>query len=164
MIRTSGTNRRAGFTLIELLVVIGMIALIVGSITTSMSAAQTRARIQKATADVNAIAQAILSYENHMAGDLSKVKEMSDAEATSANLSFLLGSGSSENTGRQLPALLMASLQGGAMRDPWGHPYRLRIHKVSGSRSGGFSNLKTSYYLPNMYRLGEGERYIEEQN
>ena len=53
-----------GFTLVELLVVIGMIAILIAALTTSMAAAQERARIQKATSDVKVISQAILAYEN----------------------------------------------------------------------------------------------------
>ena len=55
---------KKAFTLIELLVVVAMIAIILGALTTSVSSARKRAQIQKATAEVKIISQAILAYEN----------------------------------------------------------------------------------------------------
>ena len=59
MIRTNGKN---GFTLVELLVVVGMLALLLAAMTTSVTAARHRARVQKATSDVKVISQTILAY------------------------------------------------------------------------------------------------------
>lgn len=160
MIRTTGKSRR-GFTLVELLVVVGMIAVIMGALTTSVTAAQNRARIQKATADVHAIEQAILSYENFQNGDLDAIKNMEDEIASSSSLGFLLGDGTSKVTGDELPALLMVSLQsGGEMRDPWGHPYLVTIKKLSGQLSSAIASqdMKTGYMIPNAFRLQQGER------
>ena len=47
----NSTSKR-GLNLIELMVVVGMIMVLVGALTTSVSSARKRARIQKATADV----------------------------------------------------------------------------------------------------------------
>ena len=52
------TLTKRGFTLVELLVVIAMIAMLIAAMTTSLSAAQQRARIQKATSDVKVISLA----------------------------------------------------------------------------------------------------------
>ena len=55
----------------------------------------------------------------------------------------------------------MASLAaGGKMIDPWGTPYKVTIKDKSprlrpGSASG---SLQTGFFLPNWYRVGEGER------
>lgn len=160
MIRRNG-NLRAGFTLVELLVVVGMIAIILAAFVSSMTAAQNRARVQKATAEVHAIEQAILAYENYQNGDLSLVKNMKDQPADSGSLGFLFGDATSKLTSEKLPVLLMASLQaGGAMNDPWGHPYRVTIQKTSASvkMSTASSELQTGYNLPNFYRLQKDER------
>lgn len=155
-------NRRA-FTLVELLVVVGMIALLMGAFASSVSAAQNRARIQKATSDVKVITQAILSYENFGAGGNFELPTMKDRDADESSIGFLLGNGGTSKAGDQIPVLLMASLQaGGKMLDPWGTPYTISITKGSGSvnLSAGSSNMKAGYFLPNLYRVGPGERDI----
>jgi len=161
MIRMNGN--RKGFTLIELLVVVAMIAILTAAFATSIAAAQNRARIQKATSDVKVITQAILAYENYSQGGEHKLEPLERQDADSSSLAFLLGNGATAESGGQIPALLMAALQGGGqMRDPWGTPYKITI------REGGSSvNLKTAsgsmqtgYFLPNFYRLGKGEREL----
>lgn len=151
---------RRGFTLVELLVVVAMIAAIMGAITTSVSSAQERARVQKAMSEVKVISQAILSYENYAEGH--ELPEMVDRDADSNSLSFLLGKGAtSGTTGDQIPVLLMAALSsGGQMKDPWGTPYKVRI--TAGSANVKISTdtggLKSGYFYPNYYRLGVAER------
>ena len=152
---------KRGFTLIELLVVIAMIMVIIGAMTSAVFAAQNRARIQKATADVKVIAQAILAYENYERGGDFKLPTMNRASADSGTLGFLLGQGgSSSQSSQQIPVLLMAAFQSGeTMRDPWGTPYAVTIREGSGGT--GFSlNLQTRYFLPNFYRLADGEREL----
>lgn len=155
---TSISDRsRRGFTLVELLVVVGMIGVIAGAMTTSVSAAQERARIQKATAEVKVISQAILAAEN-FEGELPS---LSDADADESSLGFLIGKGGSDSTGDKIPALLMASLSsGGKMRDPWGTPYKIKISRGSASISfdAATSSMSTGYFIPNWYRLGPEER------
>ncbi|MBQ3672077.1 MAG: prepilin-type N-terminal cleavage/methylation domain-containing protein [Kiritimatiellae bacterium] len=153
---TLKTSKRA-FTLIELLVVVAMIAIIMGAMTTSVTASQQRARIQKATAEVNVISQAILAYENYAANH--ELEELNDVDADATSLGFLLGKESGE-TGDKIPALLMASLtSGGTMRDPWGQPYKIRIKRGNIQPQNSMSSLeKTGYYLPNFYRLSAEER------
>lgn len=153
------SSSKRGFTLVELLVVVGMIAVILGALSTSITASQNRARIQRAKNDVNVTAQAILAYENFNSNN--KLPTLTQAEADSGTLGFLLGNGESSSTGSQIPALLMASLQsGGKMRDPWGTPYRVTIKEGSSSIkfSTASSSMQTRYFFPNFYRLGKGER------
>lgn len=150
---------RRGFTLIELLVVVAMIAIILGAITTSITSAQQRARIEKARSEVKAVSQAILAYENYAKGH--ELQPMENRDADSSSLGFLLGSGGTSETGGDIPVLLMASLAaGGAMRDPWGTPYKVTIrqgtvHVVIGAANGA---MYTGCHLPNLYRLSEEER------
>lgn len=158
MIRANG-NRR-GFTLVELLVVVGMIALIMGAMTTSISSAQQRARVQKATSDVKVISQAILAYENYSSN--GQLKEMKDADAGRDSLDFLFGNGSTRS-GQQLPTLLMAALQGGGkILDPWGHPYKVSITKRQGQSyvDYNYKSLNAGSFLPNWYRVNNGERKV----
>lgn len=146
---------KKGFTLIELLVVVGMIAIILGAFTTSVSAARGRARIQKATAEVKAISQAILAYENWDKNN--ELELMEDKEADSSSLGFLLGREKAASDGN-VPVLLMAQLKGGGkMLDPWGHPYKITIR--SGSiPSVSTLSLSSGYAMPNYYRLTPEER------
>jgi len=82
---------------------------------------------------------------------------MTDAEADAGTIGFLIGNASSD----KVPALLMASLQGGGkMRDPWGTPYKITIKQGKASLAlkvaGG--SMTMQYFLPNFNRLNEGER------
>lgn len=155
------SNKR-GFTLIELLVVIGMIAIIVGAFSSSITASRRRAKIQRATSDVKVITQAILGYENfaRTSGEY-RLEPISEADADANTLGFLIGRGQNDATGQKIPGLLMAALQrGDKMRDPWGTPYRVSVKvgdapvKIK-SASGSMS---TGYFLPNFYRLSKEER------
>lgn len=152
-------NLKSGFTLVELLVVVGMIAVILGAITTSVSAAQKRARIQKATSDVKVITQAILAYENWKRDGLPNLTK---AQADSSTLGFLLGNGGTGDYGSEkIPTMLMAALQGGGvMKDPWGTPYTVTIRKkgMNSSFTTARGSMKTGYFLPNFYRLSDEER------
>lgn len=149
---------RKAFTLIELLVVVGMIAVILGALTTSITASQERARIQKATAEVKVITQAILAYENYARANKQDLETMVDRDADTSSIGFLIGQGESAASGGRIPATLMASLSaGGKMRDPWGTPYRIRIKEGSIPRPSNL-NLSTCYFIPNFYRLSAEER------
>ena len=150
------SNKR-GFTLIELLVVVAMIAIILGAMTTSVSAARERARIQKAVNDVKVISQAILAYENWARDKNYELPTFeSEVDADSQNLKFLLGDEAAASGGK-IPAMLMAQLRNGKMLDPWGHPYKVRIKEGHVAAAQGI-NLSTGYFLPNFFRLGKGER------
>lgn len=155
------TDIRKGFTLIELLVVIAMLAMITGAVGSGFSAAQERARQQKATTEVKAIAQAILAYENYAVRKGSTLPSVNDGDADESTIGFLIGSGETYAQGQKIPTLLMAALtSGGKMLDPWGTPYKIKI--VSGSENVQLKkisdNLKTGYYFPNLYRLSKEER------
>lgn len=148
---------RRGFTLVELLVVIGMIAVILGSMTFAVSSARQRARVQKATAEVKVISQAILSYENWSRGGEYKLETMERRDADSGSLGFLLGKEAAQSGGN-IPVLLMAQLKaGGKMLDPWGTPYKITIREGSVRAAQGVS-LRSGYNLPNYYRLAPEER------
>jgi len=157
------TLNKRGFTLVELLVVVAMISIIMGAISTSFSAARTRASIQKATSEVKVISQAILAYETWNDDEL---KPMEDVEADGNSLAFLIGRGSANgaagtDSGGEIPVLLMAKLQGGGkMLDPWGTPYRVtvRANAVNVKFKTVTGSLNTGYFLPNLYRTGEGEK------
>lgn len=153
---------KRGFTLIELLVVVGMIAVLLGAMTTSVSAARARARVQKAISEVKVITQAILSFENwSQNGEFELPTYEQPVPTDAAHLDFLLGKKQADSNGN-VPVLLMAQLRsGGQIVDPWGHPYQVKITKKSMKVTFSTSNIKTGYYLPNFYRLGEGERNLE---
>ena len=150
-----------GFTLIELLVVVAMIIILTASMTASVSGARERARIQRATSDVKVISQAILAYENYSRGGKFELPTMERRDADKGALGFLIGQGGSAESGGKIPALLMAQLSsGGAMLDPWGKPYKITIREVSRTprvktASGA---MQTGFFLPNFYRLTEGEK------
>ena len=150
------SNKR-GFTLIELLVVVGMIATILGAMTTSVTSARERARVQKATSDVKVITQAILAYENWARSSNYELPTFeSPVDADNQNLSFLLGKEAADSGGK-IPTMLMAQLRNGKMLDPWGHPYKVRIKSGSVDAAQGV-NLSTGYFLPNFFRLSQKER------
>ena len=149
---------KRGFTLIELLVVVGMIGIIAGALTTSVSSAQHRARVQKATADVKVISQAILAFENWSQNGKYKLPEYDNpVEAGADTLDFLLGAKQADSEGN-IPAMLMAQLKSGnKIRDPWGHPYWVRIRRKAISAVKR-PTISTGYYLPNFYRVKEEEK------
>ena len=148
-----------GFTLVELLVVVAMIAAIAAAMSVSVSGAQRRAKIQKATVEVKAITQAVLAYENYSSGGLPVLgSERSGAEVNSSNLGFLLGKRGTDATGSRLPVILQAALSGsGKVLDPWGTPYTIVIAKGS-VYVQSVNTLNTGFSLPNINRLTEEER------
>jgi len=149
--------KRKGFTLIELLVVVGMIAMITGAVSTSMSSAMQRARVQNATAEVATLTQAILAYENHDARHQLPAKS-TWGEADKSNLGFLLGDGGNSAANAEIPVLVHAALSStGVMRDPWGMPYYVMINQGN-VESPAVDSIKTGYFLPNFYRRSEEER------
>lgn len=155
-------NNKKAFTMIEMMVVLGLIAIIIGTLSVSVGAAQERARVHKATSEVKIISQAILGYENYSRGGEYRLQPTSgDVDADAANLSFLIGKGGASDSGAKIPVLLQAALDGGGvMRDPWGTPYKFVIK--DGGASVKFESasgtLKTGYMLPNFFRLSEEER------
>ena len=148
---------KKGFTLVELLVVMGIIAMLTGAVGTSVSQARERARIAKATADVQQMTNAILAYENYT--DDYELDPMERKEATSSTMAFILGNGGSDRNGNQIPVLFNASISNdGTIKDPWGRPYYVTIREgnIPGLQSRSY---ESGYYLPNYYRLS-----VEEHN
>lgn len=151
--------KRPGFTLIELMVVVAMIATIAAAMTMSVAGAQERARVQKATAEVKAITQAVLSYENFSKDGLPILgSERQGAEVNASNLGFILGKNETDGTGAKIPVILQAGLSaGGKVLDPWGTPYTIVIAKGT-LYSENVSSLRTGFSIPNINRLTEEER------
>ena len=159
---TSSSHK--AFTLVELLVVVGMVAVLMGSMTVAVNGARERARIQKATNDVKVISQAILAYEIWNGDELptmgTKGSAEGGAEASAGTLGFLMGKGSADgveggSSSGKLPVLLMAQLRsGGTIVDPWGTPYHVTIAETSGgiSLETVTGALSTVFFLPNFYR------------
>lgn len=154
------TSIKNGFTLVELLVVIAMIVLLTGAMSTAVTGAMKRARIQKATVEVKAITQAILAYENETRnGTDYELPVLTQADCDQSTIGFLLGRETSQSG--KIPVLLMVALtSGGKMLDPWGHPYKVTIRKNSfrPNYRTMTGSLQTGFFLPNFYRLREGER------
>ena len=152
--------KRKGFTLIELMVVVAMIAVIAAAMSVSVSGAQERAKIQKATVEVKAITQAILAYENFSKSGLPVLGSATQgAEVNASNLGFLLGKNGTDATGDRMPVILQAALtSGGKLLDPWGTPYTVVIAKGTIYTDAAVSTLRTGFSLPNINRLTEEER------
>lgn len=161
------TSTKRGFTLVELLVVLAMIGVIMAALTTSVRAAQQRARIQRATSDVKVLSQAILASENYSQGGKFELQAIggsgpsSGADADASTLKDVLGLGRSADSGGKLPVLIDTALQsGGKMLDPWGTPYKIQIKEGDPNVriSSASGSMCTGYTLPNYYRLSEEER------
>lgn len=149
---------RRGFTLIELLVVIGMIAVLMGAMGVSTVKARTRAKIARATQETKEMTNAILAFENYASGHtLDKYVNGSWAPCTEGSMAMILGRETGDN-GEQVPVLYNASIRGGQLLDPWGHPYEYRIEKTSPFAAGDVPNLLTAPALPNYFRLSDKER------
>ncbi len=154
------TNNRKGFTLVELLVVVGMIAVILGALSMSISSAQERARKQKALAEVKTITQAIVAAENFKK-DSEQQSVSSWTELTVDAFPDLFGKGKDERGTGNIPVLFMAAVNsGGKVLDPWGKPYRVRITQGSAASTikSATVGMQTSFVVPNLYRLSEEER------
>ncbi len=160
-------SSKKAFTLIELLVVLAMIGIIMAAMTTSVRAAQERARIQKALSDVKIVSQAILASENYAQGGEYRLKPRGGTspeggdDADASTLKELIGQGGQAESGGKIPAMLMAALQGGGkMLDPWGTPYKIQIKEGSPDVkiTSSTGSMQTGVALPNFYRLSAEER------
>ena len=149
---------KRAFTLIELLVVIGMLAVLMGALTTSVSKARTRAKIAKATQDVKEMTNAILAFEN-IAQNRSLEKYATGwTKTTESAMSIILG-GAPTESGEPSPVLYNAQVRNGAILDPWGNPYEYTIRRVTEEkREDDNQTFVTAPILPNFYRLTDGER------
>ncbi len=157
-LRHMGRNDRNGFTMVELLVVIAMLMILAGSITSSVGSASRRAKIQQATTELQEMTKAILAYENY-----GRVNEdsplsshlMEEKEATESNMGFILGQETLKNgQSGNIPVLFNAEIKNGAIRDPWGNPYRVTIRQAKIDPKEASSDKPESYVMfPNFNRL-----------
>ena len=159
------TNDKSGFTIIELVTVIGILLLLMGAITTSVTGARRRAMTQQAISEAQQLTDAILAYEN-----FSKVGRSSPREtkatgdswkmATESDMAFVLGN-EKNPTGQDgnVPVLFNGAVSGGSIRDPWGHPYRYRIMSASvnvdDDHIGDMG--ESAYAIPNINRIPADE-------
>lgn len=149
---------RRAFTLIELMVVVAMIAILIASVGTSVVGAQKRARIEKATAEVKEMTNAILAYENFARGRKYELPTLNKAEAGEDTVGFILGHSSGNDSAQDIPVLFNASLNGnGKILDPWGHPYIVTIESGTINTPSSWS-YQSGYALPNFNRLTIEER------
>ena len=157
-LRHMGRSDRNGFTMVELLVVIAMLMILAGSITSSVGSASRRAKIQQATTELQEMTKAILAYENY-----GRVNEdsplsshlMEEKEATESNMGFILGQETLKNgQSGNIPVLFNAEIKNGAIRDPWGNPYRVTIRQAKIDPKEASSDKPESYVMfPNFNRL-----------
>ena len=153
------TLTKKGFTLVELLVVVAMIAVIIAALSTAVSGANDRARVQKALSEVKVVSQAILAYENYDKDH--ELPSLNKQDADKSTIGFILGDGGDAESGGKIPVMLMAALtSGGKMLDPWGTPYKVTIKEKAFSVKAGAASgsLQAGFFLPNWYRVGRGER------
>ncbi len=137
-----------GFTLVELLVVMAMLMLLAGAITSSVSSAQKRAKIAKAISEAQELTNAILAYQ-HRGADY-KLPTFDNQPADESSLSFILGGGADK-----VPVLFNASIKGGQIQDPWGHPYLVTIKEGTlnpAQASSSDNNIKSYVAFPNFNR------------
>ena len=154
---------KRAFTLIELLVVLGMVAVLVGAVGSSMGKARRRAQIAKATQDVKEMTNAILAFENIAVGRSLERYETGWKETTEGSLAMILG-GETTESGESSPVLYNAQIRGGVIRDPWGTPYQFIIKKVADpSTQGDNQQFVTAPYLPNFFRQNDEERMRNEE-
>lgn len=147
---------KQGFTLVELIVVIGMLMLLAGAVTSSVSGAHRRAKIQQATVEAQEMTKAILSYENYGKNFSLDAHVMEDQQATEQSLGFILGKENMQNQGQsgKMPVLFNAAVtRSGKILDPWGNPYYVTIKKDTVSQQDNNRMSFNSYVVfPNYNR------------
>ena len=151
---------RRAFTLIELLVVIAMIGILMGALVAAVRHVMQQSKISAAETEVRELTHAILAYEN--AAKDHKLPTMDRAEATEDRIGFLVGKGT-DTDGNALPVFYEAPFTDGAVVDPWGHPYRITIKEKSVTLKEKVSQLTTSTYIPNAYRLTADDEKVGEE-
>lgn len=135
-----------GFTLVEMLTVMGMLGILMGISATAISRAQEQARIAKANTEVRQLIGAWLAYEAAYDGwPVAPPEGDEGIEATESVLKELLGQGQNK------VVFLNAQLINGALRDPWGQPYKLRFK--SQPQNDIQDTFSTAISFPNRSRL-----------
>ena len=154
---------KRGFTLIELMVVMAMIAVIAAALTTSIAAAERRARISRATAEAKDMTNAILAYEQYAPDrSLASVAKGSWTDCAEGSMAMILGGGKSAS-GQPVPVLFNGHVTSGFLRAPWQTPYQYMIVNTATLEGGGGSEMKSVSFkaaaaLPNFFRLTDQER------
>lgn len=148
---------KRGFTLIEMLVVIGMLAVLMGAMTSSVNNARKRAMVSRAQTEAEELTKALLAYANYTEdGTLSELSGLNDTPATEDNLKYVLGGVTKR--GSKVPVLYNASTtQGGQLLDPWGRPYRITVKKGERVSPPGVPNMNVGVFYPNWHRIEVGE-------
>ncbi len=159
---------RNGFTLVELIVVIGMLMLLAGAISTSISGANRRAKIQQATVEAQEMTKAILAYENYGKDYSLDGHEMEAQEADENSLGFILGKESTKVDGQtgKVPVLFNAATTSKQKKilDPWGNPYRVTIRKarkIDTEQESTDSGIASYVAIPNYNRRPADELKTE---
>ena len=159
------TNEKRGFTMIELLMVVAILLLLIGAITTSVTGARRRAKIQQAIAEAQQLTDAILAYENFIKpGDDDARMPDTHGEwkpASEKDMAFVLGKVQNPN-GQEgfVPVLFNGAVIGGSIRDPWGHPYQYRILAPSvdtEDQSNTDNDTVSALAVPNINRISVDE-------
>ena len=150
---------RRAFTLVELLVVIGMIAVLMGAMGSSVMAARRRAKISRATQEVKEMTNAILAYENYAPTKFIAIADGAEKDTTKDSLYMILGRGKTDRD-EDVPILYNANIVGNDILDPWGKKYKFIVKKAGTIRgsSGANQNFITAFSFPNFYRLSDEER------
>ena len=113
-------RRAAAFTLIEMMIVTGMLGVLMGVAFTGIGHARRQAKITKAHAEIRELMNAWMSYEAAY-DDWPVEMEGKEIEATEDNLKELLDGNQDQSV------YLNVNMDRGALRDPWGTPYRFRL-------------------------------------
>lgn len=157
------TKRKRGFTLVELITVIAMLLILMGAVTSAVSGARRRAKIQQAITEAQELTNAILAYENFAKpGDASPLEDKAtgedwaEADDSEKALAFVLGKVENPN-GQEgnVPVLFNGAVRGGKIRDPWGHAYRYRImsSEVDEEDEHDGSVGEAAFAIPNINRI-----------
>ncbi|MBR1609420.1 MAG: type II secretion system protein [Kiritimatiellae bacterium] len=124
----AGGRRGAGFTLLEILAVVGIIALLMGLVTSSAVAARQRAYVAMATAETQQIAAAFRSY--YMAfHEWPSGFGSGETSLTEDNMRPLFGHNAHKTPFFQAPPDKFEG-DNREFLDPWGNPYRVRFDDI----------------------------------
>ena len=153
----AGTYKR-GFTLIELLVVVSMLMILAAALTTAITGAARRAKVQACITEAQEMTNAILAYENYT--KKHEIKQMESQVASRSSLGFILGDGKNELNGEQMPVLFNAANESssGDLLDPWGRHYYVTVrHGKVDPKDNGNKQVKSVVFFPNYNRRPASE-------